>query len=375
MYQEKTWFAREKIKNIFDELTNEKSEDKRDSSTIDYWHYTSTKAILSIFKDFIESSDEEIKTCNIYASHNRFLNDSQEYEDGKNILIDLVDKYNRESRTTKIDKAAASTDANAYIVSFCTDGDLLSQWKWYGGQSGVSFCLNASDAVFSTITDKDGDGKETPSFPDYFTKPLPVYYYKDDKRQYFYKLVNEVLVKKDKSLDENKIDLLPDLFIPFCKNESFYEEKEHRLVFFDFCDLKNSEDIKREFNYKYNDASNGVIKPALNVKVNLDESVKNKCLITKMIVGPGSNQHLIFNALIHIFDRNHFRFVPDMNVDDFSIRDSFFEDKVPADGKQHLVKIRQKKPTDPKHTTTIYKVAYRCHNGLLIMKSAIPFRG
>ena len=94
-----------------------------------------------------------------------------------------------------------------------------------------------------------------------------------------------------------------------------------------------------------------------------------------MMVGPGSNQHLIFNGLIHIFDRNNFEFVPEINASDFRKKDIYVEGEVPADGKQHLVKTIQINPIDPKRRIAVYRVAYRCQNGLLIMKSAIPFRG
>ena len=50
MNQEKTWFAREKIKAMFDDLHN------KPNNTIEYWHYTSVDAVLSIFKEFIEYS-------------------------------------------------------------------------------------------------------------------------------------------------------------------------------------------------------------------------------------------------------------------------------------------------------------------------------
>ncbi len=404
MYRKKTWFAREKMKDIYDE-NHEKS-----NATTEYWHYTSMGAILSIFKSFIESSDEGISTINLYASHNRFLNDSQEYEDGKQCLSSLVKHYNEGKNKEIIDEAAANTDANVYIVSFCSDGDLLSQWKWYGGESGISFCFNADKAEYAIYTELDENGKEVEDVVnDCFTRPLPVCYFPKEKDAYFTQLIKNVLVKplrnKDKSkdgsttdkiIDKTKIDLLPELFIPFCKNEFFHEEMEHRLVFFDYDDLICEEGHSISFNNKYNIASNGVVKPALNVKVLInkdagnsseeahvdvlsaceDEHADNTCLVTKMIVGPGTNQHLYFNGLIHIFDRNHFRFQPEPKIPQELDKYGIFEenDELPL-GVLFFVKDKKYQEKEGFIDYTHLKAAYKCHNGLLIMKSSIPFRG
>lgn len=387
MYREKAHYAREKMEKIYDTYENKDS--------IKYWHYTSMNAILSIFKSFIDSSDEKITTINLYASHNRFLNDSQEYEDGKKCLSDFIEEHNKDGKKEEIN-TEASTDANVYIVSFCSDGDLLSQWKWYGGESGISFCFNASKAVYSIYTEKDENDKEVgPVVKDSFTKPLPVFYDYHGKKDYFDKLITKILINKFGSLDVSNIDLLPELFIPFCKNEYFHEEKEHRLVFFDYDDLTCVEGHKTSFNNKYNISSKGVLKPALDVKVTLDkkgenyaddstdelnnstsDQTENECLISQMIVGPGVNQHLYFNGLIHIFDRNYFRFQPDSKIpEELNINDVYEEtDDLPI-GKLIYIKDKQYRDDLPTIDYPHLKTAYKCHNGLLIMKSSIPFRG
>ena len=118
---------------------------------------------------------------------------------------------------------------------------------------------------------------------------------------------------------------LASFFIPFCKNSGFACEEENRQIFYmptDYMDYG----IKK-FNLKYN-VSSDIIKPALDV--NFWAKDPNENIVAGFVVGPGNNQEQIYNALIHMFDRAPFKY-----------------------------------ETKPKH---------ECSNGVVIEKSAIPFR-
>lgn len=377
MDQNKWGYISGKIQQIYD---------KKNKKNINYWHYTSIDALINIFKDYRESSEDIIDSFNLYASHIRFMNDSEEYNNGESKFRSLINTPLLKDYSSVLD----CSETNAYVLSFCEDGDLLSQWKWYGRDSGISFCFNAKDAVYKTYSEiVPEDCKEHIIF-DAFTKPLPVYYTNDDKDKYFEFLLKDILVKRNPEikLDESSLDLLAYLFIPYCKNESFIEEAEHRLVFFDF-NQDSKETLK--FNYVYNKGSNGVTKPALNVNVkhkailydsyfsNRKPASKNKQLISKMFVGPGYNQHLVFNCLIHIFDRNRYHFQHDLlHIDpqkykDYGIDDTVYtENSIPKDKQVHFIEYSKKHNNI---TTTVKTEAYKCSNDLLIIKSAIPFRG
>ena len=379
-----------KINQIFQEKSNNPLAGK-----IEYWHYTSMDAILNIFRDYIDSSENSIDCFNLYASHIRFMNDSEEYNDGERFFRSCISKHKLKNYISSYDNAGI----NAYVISFCENGDLLSQWKWYGQNSGISFCFNANTASYNTYERIDRAKNtnllkaETSSnmispFYESFTKPLPVWYSENDKKDYFDFLIKKILVAHNNGIqiDKSNLDLLAYLFIPYCKNESFSEETERRLVFFDY-DQGNPKTF--EFNYVYNKGSNGVTKPALNVKIrHIKENEKHRFskytstpryepLISKMIVGPGYNQHLVFNCLIHIFDRDAYNFQPDKTQINNTTKRSkhekevYTEDTIPTDNKAHYFTYIHKHNGKESEVET---EAYKCSNGLLIIKSAIPFR-
>ena len=120
-------------------------------------------------------------------------------------------------------------------------------------------------------------------------------------------------------------------FIPYCKNESFKEEKESRLVFYTL-----SNDIGYDIPIKYY-MSSGIIKPTIDVQFFPMDPSKN--IVERFIVGPGQDQELIFNALIHMFDKKPFKYEETLSID--------------------------------KSTNQLHK----CENGIFIEKSKIPFRG
>lgn len=278
-----------------------------ETSKFKCFHYTTPEAVLSIFSEYISNGcGNNVISCDMRASHLRFLNDAQEYKDGvewisKNLKIDNNEIYDQ-----------------IYSISFCGFGDLLSQWKWYGKNSGVSIEFDMDNIKYEYW---DCKVSELPC-ADEQTKPLLIRY-TDDEKMCYYKYIKELNEKR--RLNRNSEKLIRNLMIPYSKDKGFSEEKESRLVFYTF----NGRDFGIDFKIRYYN-SNGVIKPTLDVKFSAIDSKKN--IIKTLIVGPGKNQNLVFNALVHIFDHNSFCFDDSSN--------------------EHL-----------------------CSNGVTILKSAIPFRG
>lgn len=354
------------------------SSTNNDKRKFECWHYTSIKSLTNIFKSFIDSDSNEINSFNLFASNIRFMNDSQEYEDGRKLFLDKVSKLAINHQNT-----VTNYNADAYIISFCEKGDLLSQWRGYGNESGVSFCFLENNATYKTYTRKDKAGKEMDPFPDVYTKPLPVIYDNDDKTKYFKKL--QKLLDPKFNCAVSHIELLGPLFIPFCKNSHFFEENEQRLIFYTTHDLLTEPDCTASFDYVYNTFGKNV-KPALNVTVNRKSSdlIKNYFkyekvddpLISRMIVGPGYNQQIIFNMLIHIFDkknRDNYMFYAEKNSNDE--KDVKLSQNIKKSSP--LTEATIKYDREPHIITCddgVERVAYKCSNGLLIMKSAIPFR-
>lgn len=372
MKYEKWVYAKARIKSIYEIQ-------QKANPTNDFWHYTSIDRIQNIFKDCIKTDSKIIDRMELYASNIRFMNDKSEYEDGKNNYNKFVEELiinDSDYKSTNLNLMAEDA-ADAYIVSFCKHCDLLSQWKWYGKNSGISFHFNADIATYSTFKVYNGD-KEIPlqAEKEQNTKPLLVHY--NDKHDYFNQIIDEVLVYSSGENDKRYLDLLDVLFVPFCKDIGFSEEDESRLVFFVADKIPCPEPYKARFNYVYNKTSDGYVKPALAVSINSssipdpfniaeDYTAKrtsiDKPLVDKMIVGPGANQELVFNGLIHIFDADKFRFVPDkekpeeddITLDEYSL----------PEGSADYIRCSDNK----------CRFAYKCTNGLLIMKSTLPFRG
>ena len=328
--------------------------DKEHKPNQEYWHYTSLKGVLGIFKDYVETcfDDEYVKKCNLYASNIRYMNDLQEYREG-------IDAY--EKRSNK--KHDPDMDDDIYLISFCGNGDLLSQWKWYGKNSGLAICFDLDCIKYNTFSYVDEKGKviESKQYYDENTKPVDVRYTNNQKSKLYNMLSKDSCIAKS-----DATQLIQQTFVPFCKDEGFKEEKESRLVFY-VTDLVGNSKCRPKFNVIYNTAEEGRIKPALNVGLSLidnsNPAVIKKNIINRIVVGPGENQELVFNAAIHLFDRKNYKFHENGEEDKNELEWNDFINI--CDHKSHIVKCHDKKN----------RVAYLCENGIAIIRSSIPFRG
>lgn len=318
------------------------------------WHYTSSTTVLKIFEEYIKNVSNNqgkvcyVDSCNMLASNIRFMNDTQEYKDGCCFYSKLLQKED-----FKNIKDVDCSDS-IYLISFCGDGDLLSQWKWYAGESGIAICFEFDNIMTSTFV-----GTEQKLY-DRLNRPVDVQYTDENKTEWTKKIISP----GDEETFKESPHFIKSAVIPFCKDIGFEEENESRLVL--FLDSIN------KFNISYNQTKSG-IKPALNVVMKLKEKEfksmllkenpreNNKNIISKLTVGPGQNQNLVFNALIHIFDRENYRFHEENEIE-----------------KEDSIGINQLNEGDfkkIKFDDGKVRQAYKCANGVIIMKSAIPFRG
>ena len=278
----------------------------------DYYHYTDLNGVLGIFKSYINSSvKDNVQNCVMWASNIRFLNDAQEYVGGhkryeglKNENLKIEYKHNIPHTETGVEKhlramlSAEEEDLlksqfevnenelsekymDFYSISFCGKGDLLSQWKYYGKNSGIAIEFN-----FEGATCRIGDSEQKIA-----VCPLKVAYTDEEK-------IILYIMSALTYIDDSYIVQTPqaDVFIPFCKDKLFEEEVESRLVF-----ARQGE--KCEYM-----VSNGIIKPYIPVEFT---AAPGKNIIKSITVGPGQNQNLVYNALIHIFNTDKFAFKED----------------------------------------------------------------
>ncbi len=336
--------------NIILDVYNEEYSDKKE-----YWHYTSVKGFLSIFNHYVESCFEggNVTECSMLASNIRFMNDLQEYREG-------VKAYER------ISHKSCDPDMNdsIYLISFCGKGDLLSQWKWYGKNSGLALCFDLHNTMYETYRYVNSAGTTLEDLDVYFddkTKPIDVRYTNKAKKDLYTKLTMNNCISMS-----NAEQLIQPTFIPFCKDEGFKEEQESRLVFY-VTDLLGDEERRPKFHLEYNTLEEGRVKPALKVGFHLNDETAcisgAKNIISKVIVGPGANQELVFNSVIHLLDRINYSYQSSLVTKSKAIKWETFINRLDHDS--HLVKCKD----------GMKREAYLCENGIVVMKSQIPFRG
>lgn len=471
----------------------------------EYWHYTSLSALLSIFdikNDFC--IEPNLTRCEMLASNICYLNDIKEFYGGVNDFkkaikaIKKSKKNNFDVKKLDVENIQDVSD-DIYIISFCGHGDLLSNWKYYAKDSGISiefdmenvgfkymrykkndiiyedwydpipveFCdedkltvamsainnalstnfrgpeqikvdyrisrnngynelkikqLNddcwsrpivvkinrnhtkgaiainkrsVSKFNFNILDGLDfklnlGDGcaastpiviigdkcqlnrDDQPELVDEKSKPIGVVYDKKKKKQFIENLANNGMESASETRDNVKNEsksesgttvddksIIKYIAIPCFKDQGFAEEKEHRLLFYKY-NLPN--DLTFDFTYNTNNPIN--IKPALRVQF-----ISKTRLIKSIIVGPGENQNRVFNTLIHIFDSNNYKFYDD---DEFQKRGKTIPSKKFLVNTEcgKLARVNWGTENDEK-----IRWSYKCENGIIIMKSSIPFRG
>jgi hypothetical protein len=113
--------------------------------SIPLYHYTGQDGLLGIIKERA-----------IWASHHQCLNDTQEFLHAKSLIRSEVDKHRTDAdgNTIKLlDEMQATLEGpkgneevNLYVASFSEDGDSLSQWRAYGGQTaGFALGFNGTE--------------------------------------------------------------------------------------------------------------------------------------------------------------------------------------------------------------------------------------
>ncbi len=177
------------------------------------FHYTS----LDSFWKIIES---EV----FRATHVRFSNDMEEYQLGERFIKQIVQKD-------------LKNYDDYYVICFCYEEDLLSQWREYG-KIGVSIGMDYSrKSVFSVIRNSN---KREPTSTDriLFAMPTSVLYI-DNKFEngslIFLNSQKVTLSSLSEACSKPAIDYFDDKqmrnLIPHIKHNAFLEEKEARLLF------------------------------------------------------------------------------------------------------------------------------------------------
>lgn len=158
-----------------------------------FYHYTSLEVLFNIL-------DGDA----FWASNVRFSNDSMEEK-----MVDLDTLYKRDD----------------YIICFCSESDVLSQWRGYCYNGGGAIKLDLRSPNNYSVLHADYDEKG--HYQIYKNAPLPVTYVdpkvRTGERE---KTLKDIINHK-----KGEANIQMEDIVPYLKNGKFYEEKELRLVF------------------------------------------------------------------------------------------------------------------------------------------------
>lgn len=290
------------------------------------YHYTD----INGFKGILENH------C-FWASNIRFMNDSEEFEDGLSLCNNVIDSLlgdekNEENRKyfnvlrTVLNKDYAGRISNEFsnndifVICFCTNGDLLSQWRGYGKGSGISIGFDASSLWGLNFADKTvydtiiNDKKEAnlQTIPTFLRGMLKRVVYDKTEKISIIKEIIDIGLKSEFPNPSSKAEanaegvasaLKP--LIPLFKNSSFEEEKECRFIWhFGKLSKGNPKIFFRE--------KNAILLPYIQLKMLDYNSMALKYLpIKDIVVGPGKNQNHTIESIKYFLNKNGFEYLSD----------------------------------------------------------------
>ncbi len=245
-----------------------------------------------------------------WATNILYMNDSEEYLNGLREIRGIMERYKSlDFRDVQVlDNLIHTPDPHIFTISFCTNGDLLSQWCVYARESGVNLELDFSlikvdedhpGTFFCPRDCKDADEIDVAA-------PLkPVIYFTRNamlekvSRKQVYKRTSEIIERinalglhSGKDGAEEKISELAAQI----KRYEFSAEQEWRLVF--NMTEHTVEYKKTPLFYREQDS---ILKPFIKVAVSKQD--KGTGLrpvpwpVTAITVGPGYNQDQVFQSL------------------------------------------------------------------------------
>ena len=270
------WVKKEEILDNLgekDRNSNRKLLDKNDIKRA-FYHYTS----LPVLFDILENDS-------LWASNLRFSNDKME------------------ARILKIKESSFRDD---YMICFCNEKDMLSQWRGYcyEGGAAIEFALRLPCEYSILYSDYEVSKKYTI----FRNVPLRVVYVGEED------IGNQDIVQR--TIDSIDKSISMEDILPYLKNEKFYEEKEHRLVFSNikgnlskcirFRTLSNGVKVPYMV-IKYGDAGKMYRNCTTDVNQYTYEKLKEMAKYMEDIwIEEGENQEVIYNEIIeriHNFEK------------------------------------------------------------------------
>jgi Protein of unknown function (DUF2971) len=255
------------------------------------YHYTDQNGLLGI-----------VKSKEVWATHHQCLNDIQEYLHAKGLIRTEINKRcgaaNSDSRLlldamrSTLD-GPGNEDVNLYVASFSADGDSLSQWRAYGGQT-AGFAL--------------GFWADRIVLPDDFSV-APCIYKPEKQCEVVEAIVAEVLESRLAQMPTvgsanaelaAKVDLLGKLhrFALIFKDEKFQEEKEWRIISRVLMDFKPAFPVEEENKLDFRQGKSMLI-PYRRVPLKDD---RNSFPLHEVVVGPNPNPEQSIRSVLSLLN-------------------------------------------------------------------------
>jgi hypothetical protein len=191
------------------------------------YHYTNQSGILGI-----------VGNKEIWASHTQYLNDASEFRHAVELVKEELSRMKLEpplrDRTELLCEMEGALvmgieTINVCVCSFSARGDLLSQWRAYGGRASA-FSIGFSGSFLRAISDK----------LDCWL--VPVVYTANEQHRLVRTLLDDVLDENSRRRADNQerrtaegpvggnLVAYLNRYAPILKHESFCEECEWRII-------------------------------------------------------------------------------------------------------------------------------------------------
>ncbi|MBO7448741.1 MAG: DUF2971 domain-containing protein [Clostridiales bacterium] len=258
-----------------------------------YAHYCSLDSFIVFLNDYIEGKKikrrpltysgrydkniVETPYVTFFASNLTFLNDRKEFDLGKNKVLEHMNSIPENELNKEI-----------FVSCFCSDSDSLTQWKYYGKNSGLAVVFDTENVLINYYDDADEDASCKSDDGDMVFDPREVLYKDYDKT------IDKMLSLYSSGVQKASENDIAQVVIPYIKDEYFEDEHESRIALYNI----KSEDEKPLSHSNYRVSSNKII-PYLKMKMFYkDDSCKLP--IKSITIGPGDDQDLIMEAVCNI---------------------------------------------------------------------------
>jgi len=227
------------------------------------------------------------------------MNDSKEYLHGLSVCNEIIYDYiqngtNEQAQfLLKVIEILEKEDSENFVISFCPNGDLLSQWRGYSrGQYGVAMGFEYKNLISFT----------TPRDNEYLFPKKVIYDYEVQKN-----IITEILDIGVQHIEYKGLDLhiIPEeiartikWIIPLFKDSSFSEEQEWRIITTNF----NESEGDHAVNFRVRE---NVILPFVSLPLRKEMRDEHENLpINNIVVGPSESIEFTMQSIKYYLKHN-----------------------------------------------------------------------